>query len=78
MDRDLCGGPRRPSPLITDEGLSPADPSAMRCRWQQISAWQNTTPPTYGTEVVTVGDFSELPGKVRTIGKVSDTGAVEY
>ena len=50
----------------------------MRCRWQQISAWQNTTPPTYGTEVVTVGDFSELPGTVRTIGKVSDTGAVEY
>ena len=47
-------------------------------RWQQISAWQNTTPPTSGTEVVTVGDVSGLPGKVRTIGKVSDTGAVEY
>ena len=47
-------------------------------RWQQISAWQNTTPPTSGTEVVTVGDVSELPGKVRTIGKVSDIGAVEY
>jgi hypothetical protein len=42
------------------------------------SAWQSTTPPTSGTEVVTVGDVSELPGKVRTIGKVSDTGAVEY
>jgi hypothetical protein len=47
-------------------------------RWQQISAWQNTTPPTSGTEVVTVGDVSELPGKVRTIGKVGPTGAVEY
>jgi hypothetical protein len=47
-------------------------------RWQQVSAWQNTTPPTSGTEVVTVGDVSELPAKVRTIGKVSDTGAVEY
>jgi hypothetical protein len=47
-------------------------------RWQQISAWQNTTPPTSGTEVVTVGDVSELPGKVQTIGKVGPTGAVEY
>lgn len=46
-------------------------------RWQQISTWQNSTPPS-GTEVLTVGELSELPGKVRTIGKVSDTGAVEY
>ena len=29
-------------------------------------------------EVATVGDVFELPGKVRTIGKVSPTGAVEY
>jgi hypothetical protein len=48
-------------------------------RWQQVSAWQHTTPPKSGVEVVTVGDVSELPGKVRTIGKVvGDTGAVEY
>ena len=53
-------------------------PRKKRVTWQQISSWQNTTPPTSGTEVVTVSDVSELPGKVRTIGKVSPTGAVEY
>jgi hypothetical protein len=53
-------------------------PWKKRVTWQQISSWQNTTPPTSGTEVVTVSDVSELPGKVRTIGKVSPTGAVEY
>jgi hypothetical protein len=46
-------------------------------RWQQISAWQHTTPPTTG-EIATVGDVSELPGRVRTIGKVGPTGAVEW
>jgi hypothetical protein len=47
--------------------------------WQQISAWQNTTPPRgAGVDVVTVGDVSELPGKVHTIGTVSQTGAVEW
>jgi hypothetical protein len=46
-------------------------------RWQQISTWQHTTPPTTG-EVVTVGDVSELPGRVHTIGTVSPSGAVEY
>ena len=47
-------------------------------RWQQISAWQHTTPPRSGVNVVTVGDVSELPGRVHTIGRVSPTGAVEW
>jgi hypothetical protein len=48
-------------------------------RWQQISAWMHTTPPTSGTEVVTVGSVDELPGQVHTIGTVDpQTGAVEY
>jgi hypothetical protein len=47
-------------------------------RWQQVGAWQNTTPPRSGTEVVSVGSLDELEGKVRTIGKVSPSGAVEY
>ena len=47
-------------------------------RWQQISAWQNTTPPTSGTEVVTVGDVSELPGKAHTIAAYSPDKPVVY
>jgi hypothetical protein len=45
--------------------------------WQQISAWRATTPPK-GADVVTVADVGELPGRVRTIGRVGKTGAVEY
>ena len=45
--------------------------------WQQVSAWQMTQPPA-GAQAVTVADVSELPGQVRIIGRVGQTGAVEY
>jgi hypothetical protein len=48
-------------------------------RWQQVSAWMHTTPPTSGTEVVTVGDVSELGGRVHVLGDVDPTtGATVY
>jgi hypothetical protein len=53
-------------------------PWKKRAVWQQVGAWHKTTPPRSGTEVVSVGSLDELEGKVRTIGKVSPSGAVEY
>jgi hypothetical protein len=52
-------------------------PWLKKTRWQQISAWMATTPPRSGTEIVTVGSLDELR-RVRTIGKVGPTGAVEW
>ena len=45
--------------------------------WQQIGAWHMGLPPTSG-EVVTVGSVDQLPGRVKTIGSVNQTGAVLY
>jgi hypothetical protein len=45
--------------------------------WRQISAWQ-VGPPPAGATVVTVPDVAALPGTVRTIGAVGESGAVEY
>lgn len=45
--------------------------------WQQISTWHVGQPPA-GARVVTVADVAQLPGRVHTIGRISDTGAVEY
>jgi hypothetical protein len=53
-------------------------PWKKRTVWQQTSAWMATTPPTSGTEVVTVGDVSELPGKVHTIAAYSPDKPVVY
>ena len=54
-------------------------PWRKRMVWRQVSAWMSTTPPKSGVNVITVGDISELPGKVHTIGDVDpQTGAVEY
>jgi len=36
-----------------------------------------TQPPAVA-QVVTVAEVSELPGQVRTIGRVGQTGAVDY
>jgi hypothetical protein len=52
-------------------------PWTKRTTWQQISAWHHGQPPA-GTEVVTVADVAQLPGRVHTIGGVSGMGAVEY
>jgi hypothetical protein len=52
-------------------------PWTKRTTWQQISAWQASQPPA-GAEVVTVADVSQLPGRVRTIGRVTDSGATEW
>jgi hypothetical protein len=52
-------------------------PWRKRYVWQQISAWHHGQPPA-GTEVVTVADVAQLPGRVHTIGRVGETGAVEY
>lgn len=45
--------------------------------WTQVGPWVVGQPPSSG-EVVTVGDVSELPGRVTTIGEVGPTGAVLY
>ena len=45
--------------------------------WQQISTWHPGQPPA-GATVVTVPDVAALPGRVHTIGRVGQTGAVEY
>jgi hypothetical protein len=52
-------------------------PWTKRTVWQQISAWQAGQPPA-GATVVTVPDVAALPGRVHTIGRVSETGAVEW
>lgn len=52
-------------------------PWRKRYVWQQISTWQMGQPPA-GAEVVTVTNVAQLPGRVRAIGRVSGTGAVEY
>jgi hypothetical protein len=53
-------------------------PWKKRYVWQQTSAWMNTTPPTSGTEVVSVGSLDELNGRVHTIGTVGENGTVVY
>ena len=52
-------------------------PWTKRTTWRQVSAWQHGQPPA-GAEIVTVADVAQLPGRVHTIGRVGETGAVEY
>lgn len=52
-------------------------PWSVRRVWTQVSTWQYGLPPE-GASVVTVADVAQLPGKVHTIGRVSETGAVEW
>jgi hypothetical protein len=52
-------------------------PWRRRQHWQQVSAWTHGQPPA-GAAVVTVADVTALPGRVHTIGRLGQTGAVEY
>jgi hypothetical protein len=52
-------------------------PWRRRQHWQQVSAWTHGQPPA-GATVVTVPDVATLPGRVHTIGRLGQTGAVEY